>query len=392
MATDVSVQIAAAPDETRAAARAADACMAWLAEVGDRLTRFAPQSELSRLNAAAGAWFTVSELLFTAVERALAAARATGGLFDPALLPRIEALGYDRDFAQIAGRDLSSAVPSLPPPARERAEWETESGTWRQIELDRERRRILLPRSLRLDLGGIAKGWAADVALERYCAAFPGALVNVGGDLRLLGGPAAGEAWSVGIANPRRTSHDGSASADAGARVGGGVGTSAGADSGAEVGAGEAGSHAALMAFSRGGLATSGSVRRWWLHDGRRVHHLLDPRSGQPVRLWIDARDDGDLDDAGNPLIATATALAPTAARAEVAAKLALLRGYPAALAAVESAWTGGRAAEPPLDDADTGVALALVLGTGEVKLSANMAEWLATWGTADAPVPLYVG
>lgn len=85
--------------------------------------------------------------------------------------------------------------------------------------------------------------------------------------------------------------------------------------------------------------------------------------------------------------MATATALAPTAAHAEVAAKVALLRGYPAALRAVEDAWARYGAVGPEAN-CDAGVALVLILGTGDVMLSSNMADYLATWGTAGAALP----
>ncbi|HKW23539.1 MAG TPA: hypothetical protein VJO13_19310, partial [Ktedonobacterales bacterium] len=128
-----------------------------------------------------------------------------------------------------------------------------------------------------------------------------------------------------------------------------------------------------------------GAVRRWWLRDCVRRHHLLDPRTGEPAHLWIDARDDAD---AGR-LIATATALAPTAARAEVATKVALLRGYPEALHAVEASWARHGALGPAVD-ADAAVALLLVLGDGRVILSQNFAAYLASWGTEGAPLPLH--
>jgi hypothetical protein len=88
------------------------------------------------------------------------------------------------------------------------------------------------------------------------------------------------------------------------------------------------------------------------------------------------------------PLIATATALAPTAARAEVAAKVALLRGYPEALRAVDAAWDR-YGAIGPASDADAGVALALTLGPGALVLSQNFSAYLATWGTEGAALPL---
>lgn len=378
MATDVSVQIAALPEQEVAAEAAAAACMDWFDEVDLRLSRFRPDSELSRLNAA-GRWFAASETLFDVVSLAIAAARASDGLFDPALLPDLEALGYDRDFALIAQREIAPAfshrsevpaeIPAEIPAAR----------AWRDVALDATRRRVRLPEGVRLDLGGIAKGWAADVALSRYCAPFPGALVNVGGDLRARGGPNPGEPWSVGIRNPREEL--------------------AGEPQGEPHVEPEQvftetprTPYAAVVSFSRGGLATSGALRRWWLRDGRRQHHLLDPRTGRPMRLWIgdaDTRQGSSVAEA-EPLIATATVLAPTAARAEVAAKVALLRGYPDALRGVEAAWERYGAVGPETD-VDAGVALALTFGSGEITLSSNFRAYLETWGTEGAALPMNV-
>ncbi|HEV2458742.1 MAG TPA: hypothetical protein VGS80_10295, partial [Ktedonobacterales bacterium] len=85
-----------------------------------------------------------------------------------------------------------------------------------------------------------------------------------------------------------------------------------------------------------------------------------------------------------------ATALAPTAAHAEVAAKVALLRGYPDALRTVEAAWERYGAVGPETD-ADAGVALVLTFGNGEVAISQNLNTFLATWGTDGAPLPMAV-
>ncbi|MFI5271706.1 MAG: FAD:protein FMN transferase [Ktedonobacterales bacterium] len=358
MATAVSVRIATAPERAAAAEHAADACMQWFDEVDQRLSRFRPNSDLSRLNAAAGQWFAAPAMLFEVAMLAVAAAEASGGLFDPTLLRQLKALGYDRDFALIAQRETRPAddhpAPPRPhtPPASVAA--------WRGVQFDPARGRVKLPPGAELDLGGIAKGWAADSALARYCASFPGALVNVGGDLRAQGGPAAGKAWSVGVRDPRRE-----------------LATTAEAP------------YAATISFSRGGLATSGAVRRWWLRGGERQHHLLDPRTGRPATLWIDDRDPAVSRD-GTPLIATATALAPTAARAEVAAKVALLRGYPHALHAVDAAWERYGAVSPDTD-VDAGIALVLALGSGEIAQSRHLPAYLASWGTAGASLPMTV-
>ncbi|HKV86278.1 MAG TPA: FAD:protein FMN transferase, partial [Ktedonobacterales bacterium] len=261
MATEVSVQIAAPPEQRTRAEAVAEACMAWMRAVDETLSRFTPASELSRLNAGAGEWFAASDLLYEAVETALHAARASGGLFDPTLLTRLEALGYDRDFALISRRELdegrvsqshaegsqshaegsqnrhSDATMSSPPdaglssspvPLPVRGEGEPDpqvaslaplpsaggrgggdEATWGRgdedthIALEPADRRIRLPRGARLDLGGIAKGWAADIALERLCHDCDHVLINVGGDLRLRGGPQPGQAWTTGIYDPR---------------------------------------------------------------------------------------------------------------------------------------------------------------------------------------------
>jgi thiamine biosynthesis lipoprotein len=345
------VQIAVEPARWVEAVAAADACMDWFDEVDLRLSRFRPASELSRLNNAAGEWFAASDALYECAALAVAAAEASNGLFDPTMLRQLCDLGYDRDFASIAQREVGERPATLDVKATPSAR-----AAWRDIALDPQRRRMRLPADAQLDLGGIAKGWSADVALARYCAAFPGALINVGGDLRAQGGPQPGELWSVGIRDPRLELS----------------------------GLDDPATHLATAVLSRGALATSGAVRRWWLRDGQRQHHLLDPRTGQPMTLWIAGSDEP------GSLIATATAFAPTATQAEVAAKVALLRGYPSALAAVESAWER-YGAVGPANDCDAGVALALVFGNGAVAFSKNIAEYLASWGTDGALLPMVV-
>jgi FAD:protein FMN transferase len=339
MATEIGVHVAVPAGRDDEAIAAADAFLVWCREVERPLTRFDPASELCRLNGAGGAWFGASEMLYAVVEHSLVAARATDGLFDPALLPLLEALGYDRDIALIDGREVDIAW-RVPHAA-------LRTGRWREIELDPARRAIRLPEGVRLDLGGIVKGWTADVALDRFFAHVPGVLLNVGGDMRVRGEPERGEGWPVGIGHPR---------------------------------AGEAGQpeHAAVVTLRAGALATSGSTGRWWYRAGTRQHHLLDPRASAAARLWIDTADDGPE---ASTLIATATAFAPTATHAEVAAKAAVLRGYPAALDVVETAWKADRGDDGPAAYGDQRVALLLVLGSGDVICSRNLRAWLEQYG-----------
>jgi FAD:protein FMN transferase len=363
MATSTSLHVSVPPAKgAEARARSAIAsCVSWLKEVDECLTRFQSQSELCRLNSAAGSWVAVSALLFEMLEESLAAATETDGLFDPTLLSLLEALGYDQDFKTIAHRETGgSPVVEWRVPHRSPL-----TGAWRRIQLDTRRRLVRLPLGAKLDFGGIAKGWAADRALDRFFGDLPDVLINIGGDMRARGGPPEGTPWPIGIGStPGQADHPETVKT--------------------------------VITMGSGGLATSGAADRWWYRAGERQHHLLDPRAGQPARLWIDSDDttDDPTDGSSEPrpvMLAAATALAPTAAHAEVAAKVALLRGYPAAVEVVDAAWEAaleGAASGSGVPDAgrlvpygDAGVALLLTLPTGEVVCTQNLLHYLTTLG-----------
>jgi thiamine biosynthesis lipoprotein len=233
MGTEVSV-VAEAD-----AAAGAGAEVARLFERWERaLSRFRPDSELSRLNARAGRPVVVSELLLEALASALAAARATAGLYDPTLLRALERLGYDRSFEQVPARAPAAPVPDSP------------GGGWRHIRLDRRDRTVTLPEGVGVDLGGIGKGMAVDAAVERLRAGgLDAVMVDAGGDLRVLGTPAGLGAWPVAIDGP---------------------------------------GDSLTVPLARGALATSGIGRRRWRRGASERHHLLDPRSGRPAwtGLW----------------------------------------------------------------------------------------------------------
>jgi thiamine biosynthesis lipoprotein len=257
MGTEVSVVGEAAT----AAALAAE--VAGLFERWEQaLSRFRPDSELSRLNARAGRPVVVSELLLGALSAALAAARATAGLYDPTLLRTLERLGYDRSFEQVPAEVAAPAGAIAP------------GGAWRRLRLDERTRTVTVPAGAGVDLGGIGKGLAVDAAVELLRAGgVAAAMVNAGGDLRVLGTPDGLGSWPVAIDGP------------AGPRT---------------------------VPLARGALATSGIARRRWRQGDRERHHLLDPRSGLPAQtgLW------------------SVTVVAATCAQAEVAAKTAFILGW----------------------------------------------------------------
>jgi thiamine biosynthesis lipoprotein len=243
----------------------------WLQDAAQRfaaieaeLSRFRPDSGLSRLNAAAGAGpQPVSPLLWTVVSAALDAARRSQGLFDPTLLRPLQRAGYDRSFEQLTP-NLSGAAAAVGAP-----DW-----GYQRIDINQGAMTVSLPEGLGLDLGGIGKGWAVDHVAQALAVHGP-VLVDAGGDMRVVG-VVQGEPWPIAVQDPFNEQHD-----------------------------------LLTLALTSGAVATSSIGGRRWTRNGQAMHHLLDPRIGQPSA--------SDLH--------TVTVLAPTATVAEVAAKVALILG-----------------------------------------------------------------
>ncbi len=226
-----------------AAAGTAEVCRAErilrveLAELDLACSRFRGDSEIRRVERCAGTATRVSPLLAAVIDAALRAAALTDGLVDPTVGQAMLALGYDRDFAVLpaAGPALGTVAAAL--------------GWWR-IGWSPARREVVLPRGVRLDVGATAKALAADRAARRIASTLGvGVLVNLGGDIAVSGvAPAGG--WRIDIGDDhRRADPDGGA----------------------------------VVTIRAGALATSSTTcRRWW-RGGRLVHHIVDPRTGEPA-------------------------------------------------------------------------------------------------------------
>jgi len=153
----------------------------WVRHVGARLTRFALDSELSRLNARAGEWIEVSEEMEAVLRAALEAYAMSSGLVNAAVLPSVLAVGYTRPLVEgptVATLDRVGPTPALP----------------EVLEVGGHEARVRTGSSL--DLGGIAKGWMADRLVELLG---PNAMANLGGDLRAAGTGPQGDGWPVGV-------------------------------------------------------------------------------------------------------------------------------------------------------------------------------------------------
>ncbi|MFI5965874.1 FAD:protein FMN transferase [Streptomyces asoensis] len=215
----------------------------YLAEVDAACSRFRDDSELAALDAAAGRPVRVSPLLAEALDVALRAARTTDGAVDPTVGSALDALGYDRDFTLVREDDR---------PVRLTVR---RAAGWRTVRLDRATRTVTVPEGVRLDLGATAKAWAADRAARTLAAAAGcGVLVSLGGDTAVAGEPPA-DGWRIRV-------QDVTGSVD---------------------GTPPDGPHA-LVGLRGGGLATSGTTARRWRRGGHDLHHIVDPRTGLPVR------------------------------------------------------------------------------------------------------------
>jgi thiamine biosynthesis lipoprotein len=168
---------------------AVERAFAWFHQIEACCTRFRADSELMQLTTQIGAPVPVSAMLFEAVRFALTVAEESGGAFDPTVGGAMEAHGFNREHrtAEVFRNPM-------------RADG---NASYRDVDLDRERRTILLRRALTLDLGGVAKGLAVDTA-ARELDPFRDFAIDAGGDLYLGGMNPQGKPWSVGIRHPRR--------------------------------------------------------------------------------------------------------------------------------------------------------------------------------------------
>jgi thiamine biosynthesis lipoprotein len=230
------------------APRAIAAAVAEFERLEQIMSRFRPDSELSRLNRDRA--LDASPDLVRVIELALDARERTGGRFDPSVHDALVAAGYDRTFDDVE--------PDGPP---------TLDGGPCRGGAGVHNGRIELEPGVKLDLGGIGKGYAAERAAELLALAGP-CLVNAGGDIAVRGGAV----WPVGV---------------------------------------ETADGQLTLALDRGGLATSGRDRRRWTRGGQERHHLIDPRTGRSAQC--------DL--------VRVTVVAGDAVEAEVLAKFLFLAG-----------------------------------------------------------------
>jgi len=202
---------------------------------------FDPCSAVSELNEAAGTgWVSVSQDVALVLARGRELGEATEGAFDVTV-------------ASLAALWKPCIHRGCVPTPRE-VELARRSVGWSHVRLDATTHEVAIDVGTSIDLGGIAKGFVAnevvDILRDRGVS---DALIDLGGSVTVLGSPGGREPWSVGVQNPLAST----------------------------------GAPTTHLLVRNASIVTSGTNERFFVHGGRRYHHVIDPRTGWPSQTGL---------------------------------------------------------------------------------------------------------
>lgn len=260
-----------------------DRVQASFFEFEQRFSRFIPTSEIAALNRFAGGRLQVSELLADLLARCKFYYEDTGGLFNPEVIDILEGVGYDRNFSDI------NTNPILYDDAILKRQEAREDYLKRPklSDLGIDGNTLDVPKGLKIDLGGIGKGFVVDLIGREVLAGVENFWVSAGGDLLAKGNDGNKQGWQISVQNPSMTAKSSFSFNTLGQKL---------------------------------GIATSGVIKRRGIVGGLEWHHIIDPASGEP------AKND----------ILSVSLIAPTTEQADVYAKTVLLLGKEAGMRFIE--------------------------------------------------------
>jgi thiamine biosynthesis lipoprotein len=217
---------------------------ARLREIDDRMSANKADTDLDRINKNAGiAAVKVHPDVVSVVSEALHFADISDGAFDPSVGPLVNLWGIGTDGAHIPeSQEIAKTLPLI---------------NWRDVVVDPKAETVYLKRpGMRLDLGAIAKGYAADeVARIVRDHGIPRAIIDLGGNVLAYGSKKDGSPWRIGIQDPL----------------------------------GNRGSYIGIVQVINKTLVTSGVYERFFIKDGKRYHHILSTKDGYPVQNGLDS-------------------------------------------------------------------------------------------------------
>ena len=236
---DTLVAITVVTDSADRAEKAMDRAFGEIGKLDTLLNVFSEKSELSMINRNAGlSGVRVSPETMEVVEKAIEVSEKTGGAFDITIGPEISQWNFPLGIK----------------PGDESIKKQLGLVNYKLIQVDKARSTVYLnEKGMRMDLGGIAKGYAADKAVEELKKnGIRSGLVSVAGDIKAFGRNLGGKKWRVGVQNPRS------------------------AEKNEEI--------MAIIELSDAAISTSGDYQRYFILEGKRFHHILDPRTGYPAQ------------------------------------------------------------------------------------------------------------
>lgn len=239
----------------------------------NQFSRFLQDSELSQLNHAQGV-FHASKPMIDLLVAACAWHVKTGGIFDPTVIDALETLGYDTSIDFSPGPAHKDTAPDIAEFTRRF----TTRAPFASLIIDADARIVHMPTGLRIDLGGIGKGYIVDACADMIAQTHSDFWLSAGGDV-CVSGTNCDEPWRVGVQDPFSPADD--------------IGC------------------ITIEPGTRQALATSGIIKRKGKAGEVAWHHIIDPRTGMPAR---------------NDIVAV-TVLAPTATAADILAKTILILG-----------------------------------------------------------------
>jgi len=226
------------------AQEAIDSAMEEMRRVEQKMSCFLPASEVSRINREAllergkgsplaEGWIPVSDELFSLLSEAVRLSKLTKGRFDITIYPLWRIWKFEKDSVEV--------------PAKEEIEKKKRLINYNNMFIENGKINFA-KRGMGIDLGGIAKGYAVDAAIRVLKEKnVESAMVNAGGDIYVLGRKQ-GKPWRIGIRHPRR-----------------------------------AGEILGIVDMEDGAIVTSGDYERFFFSEGKRYHHILDPKTGYPA-------------------------------------------------------------------------------------------------------------
>jgi len=215
-------------------------CFDKIKEIEEKMSFQCPKSELSFLNQNAGKKIKVSKDLFYVLERSLNYSKVSDGAFDVTIGPLTELWGFDENKKIIPSRDKIAQKAVLV--------------DYCQVELNSKKQEVFLKqKGMKIDLGAVAKGYAIEEAVEIIKeAGIENALVDIGRNIKVIGKNPYGKIWKIGIQHPRKPNEIFS-----------------------------------VLPLENMSVATSGDYEHFFIHNGIRYHHIIDPKSGYPTNVCI---------------------------------------------------------------------------------------------------------